>query len=125
MKIKWFHNAFFLSETGTYLYIEASYPQQKGYSARILSPLVTSDKVYGKSRCFQFWYHMFGPHIDSLNIYRKSGGSMVKLWTRVGDNGNIWRFGQVDLVSQLDYQVKCFLLLCVRENASECWIFLL
>ncbi|XP_047128245.1 MAM and LDL-receptor class A domain-containing protein 1 isoform X1 [Hydra vulgaris] len=91
------------NKTGTYLYIEASYPRVKGDIARILSPLVRGDKV--KSRCFQFWYHMYGPDIGSLNVYRKSGNSMLKLWIRVGDNGNVWRLGQVDLFSQLDYQV--------------------
>ena len=51
---------------------------------------------------------MYGPHIDSLNIYVKTGGSMLKIWTRVGDNGNQWRYAQVDVSSKYAYQVNLF-----------------
>ena len=92
--------------TGTYVYIETSYPQQDGYNARLLSPTIPSDKKSGKSHCFTFWFHMYGPHVHSLNIYRMMGGNALKLWSRVGDNGDVWRYAQLDLVSQsLDYQV--------------------
>ena len=89
-----------------YLYIEASFPRKDGDNARIISPVIPSDKKSGKSHCFTFWYHMYGPHINALNVYLMTGGSPLKLWTRVGDNGDNWRYAQVDLVSNnLDYQV--------------------
>lgn len=85
--------------------MEASYPRKNGDKARILSPVIHSDRSAGHPHCLKFWFHMYGPHIKALNVYTKSGGTLTKVWTRVGDNGNFWRFAQVDLTSNLDYQV--------------------
>ena len=92
-------------ETGTYLYIEASYPRNDGDNARLVSPMMPSDKTSGKSHCFTFWFHMYGPHINALNVWKLTGGNYVKLWTRVGDNGDMWRYAQIDLTSSYQYQV--------------------
>ncbi|XP_057298293.1 MAM and LDL-receptor class A domain-containing protein 2-like isoform X2 [Hydractinia symbiolongicarpus] len=92
------------NSTGSYLFMEASYPRKNGDKARILSPVIHSDRSAGHPHCLKFWFHMYGPHIKALNVYTKSGGTLTKVWTRVGDNGNFWRFAQVDLTSNLDYQ---------------------
>lgn len=77
-----------------------------GYNARLISPKIQSDKVTGTSHCFQFWYHMYGPHVDSMNVYIRSGGRDQLVWNRVGDNGNMWKKAQVDIVSAtLEYKV--------------------
>ena len=85
-----------------YLYIEASYPRKDGDNARLVSPVIPA----GKSQCFNFWFHMYGPHINALSIYKLVGGSYTKLWNRVGDNGDVWRYAQVDLTSKYSYQVN-------------------
>ena len=65
------HNLFTRSgtQTGTYIYIETSDPQQPGDKAAILSPRIQKTS----SRCFMsFWYHMTGSHIGSLEVRIKS-----------------------------------------------------
>lgn len=47
------------------MYIETSPPNKKGYKAWITSPLF-KDKA---AVCLQFYYHMFGDGIGSLNVY--------------------------------------------------------
>lgn len=91
--------------TGTYLFIETSFPRNDGDNARLLSPIIRSDKVTGKSHCFTFWFHMYGAHIERLNIYKLTGTTSSLLWTRVGDNGDKWRYAQIDVMSQVDYQI--------------------
>jgi len=93
-----------------YLYIEASYPRKDGDNARLMSPVIPSDKTTGKSHCFTFWFHMYGPHINALNVYKLAGGSYTKLWTRSGNNGDVWRYGQLDLTSSYTYQVYNYMI---------------
>ena len=48
------------------------------------------------TKCFTFWYHMYGLTVGSLNIYEQSMGmEMRPLWTLSGNKGNIWMRGQV------------------------------
>ena len=58
--------------------------------------------VFGSAttKCFQFYYHMFGKNIGTLNIYQKGFKSNSKpalLWTRSGDLGNVWKYGSIEL----------------------------
>lgn len=64
-----------------------------------------SDKDHGHPHCLKFWFHMYGPHVDTLNVYKKYGGTLQKIWTRVGDNGDYWKAAQVDLTSNYKFQV--------------------
>ena len=48
---------------------------------------------------------MYGQHVDTLNVYKKYGGTLQKIWTRAGDNGDYWKAAQVDLTSNDKYQV--------------------
>ena len=67
--------------------------------------------------CVKFWYHMYGPHVDSLNVYKMIGQNMVLVWKRVGNNGNQWRYGQVSVNSNLRYQVKIFIYFLIDYQA--------
>ena len=40
---------------------------------------------------------MYGPSINELNVYRRENGADVREWTRAGDQGPIWKYGQVYL----------------------------
>ncbi|XP_022096407.1 MAM and LDL-receptor class A domain-containing protein 1-like [Acanthaster planci] len=76
---------------GYYVYIEAS-GQTPGAKAHMTSPDMTSATL---GKCVRFWYHMFGPNIDTLNVLRRENGKDTVEWTRKGDQGPKWTQGQV------------------------------
>ena len=49
------------------MYIEASLPHRNGDKARLLSPRYTDRQ----DMCVQFYYHMYGSGIGTLNVYVK------------------------------------------------------
>ena len=56
--------------------------------------------------CLQFWYHMYGLDVNTLNVYVKQGGNLgTALWTRSGDQGNLWRHATVSVASQNLFQI--------------------
>jgi len=85
------------------MYIETSYPRQKGDNAQL------SSMSYGATTgsCFQFWYHMYGKDIGTLNIYIKYGSNAIgkPVWTRSGDMENVWRISQLTIKSSTAFQV--------------------
>lgn len=90
---------------GKYIYIETSAPRRRGDKARILSPQVPG----GSPLCFQFFYHMYGPHIGTLNVFVKSvqlNGTQT-VWTKSLNQGNKWVFAQVTIPQvYTNYQVR-------------------
>ena len=54
---------------GHYMYIEASAPRKQGDKARLMSPTYTDNSAI----CVQFWYHMYGNGIGTLNVYAQVG----------------------------------------------------
>jgi len=52
------------------MYIETSYPRKPNDTAGLVSPAIQKS---GSSACVLFWYHMFGPHVNALNVYMKVG----------------------------------------------------
>ncbi|XP_066292880.1 MAM and LDL-receptor class A domain-containing protein 1-like, partial [Branchiostoma lanceolatum] len=55
--------------SGYYMYIEAS-NRQPGDVARLISPSLSSNV-----KCLEFWYHMYGDHIEELRVYQRLSGS--------------------------------------------------
>ena len=51
------------------MYTEASGRRKKGDKARLVSAVIPHDQPM----CLQFWFHMRGWHIGTLNIYVKVG----------------------------------------------------
>ena len=95
----------FFSENGTYAYIEASFPRQLNDTARLISATIPRDARPGK--CLAFWYHMYGPDINTLNVYTKTGGSLRSvIWKKTGNQGDKWKYGQVFIRSLFDFQVS-------------------
>ncbi|XP_046856415.1 uncharacterized protein LOC124449513 [Xenia sp. Carnegie-2017] len=77
--------------TGKYIYIETSSPRMLGDKAWLVSNYFNTT-----TRCFTFWYHMYGSTIGSLNIYQQyMGGRLKLLWTLSGNRGNQWSRAQV------------------------------
>ncbi|XP_035666660.1 MAM and LDL-receptor class A domain-containing protein 1-like isoform X1 [Branchiostoma floridae] len=110
--------------SGKYMYIEASSPRTEGDKARLISPMMQQVGA----RCLEFYYHLFGSHIDmssahrvligryflrhihagALNVYKLPTGLVnlhEPIWTATGDRGIKWLRGQVTVESDMDYQV--------------------
>lgn len=90
---------------GTYAYIESSFPRQQNDTARLISAVIPRNTRPGT--CVSFWYHMYGPDIDTLSVYTKTGGSLGSaVWQKKGNQADMWKNGQVFLRMALDYQVS-------------------
>lgn len=78
---------------GYYLYIETT-GHKIGDTAKLVSP-----KINGAAKqCFTFWYHMYGDHVDTLNVYFAKGRVVGDpVWTRNGTHGNKWLMGRVQI----------------------------
>ena len=55
--------------TGYYVYTEASGRRKNGDKARLVGPVIP----HNKPMCLEFWFHMKGWHIGTLNIYVQVG----------------------------------------------------
>ncbi|EDO39437.1 predicted protein, partial [Nematostella vectensis] len=79
------HTGFNVSFTGKYIYIESSQPAQRGQRAQILGPRLCGEM------CMQFYYHMYGHQIGTLNIYKRIGlKNLDRIWTLSGEQGQDW-----------------------------------
>ena len=72
---------------GHYIYIETSYPRRDGDNAKIE---LRNMKVDGR-RCLQFYYHMYGGNIDTLNVFVGE----KRVFTKKGPQGNTWKKASV------------------------------
>lgn len=99
-----FKNELFLYLLGHYMYLEVSPTSlAKGAKARLLSPRYPA--MQGTS-CLQFWYHMYGRTIGTLNVYVKgTAWSTTKVWSKTGNDTNAWNVAQVSISSRSRYQV--------------------
>lgn len=97
------------TDRGHYIFIETSLPRRLGDTARLLSPILNANP---RGACLRFWYHMYGPHINSLNVYTRpslSGGTfgnLTKVWTKQHTQGNQWKFAEVAVASSSQYQAS-------------------
>lgn len=90
--------------TGTFLFIEASFPSKQGQKALLESQLFQATPSYGL--CFDFWYHMHGKQMGSLNVYAYSTpNTTTLLWTLDGNKGNEWRNGRVNIKSSQPFKL--------------------
>lgn len=93
--------------TGYYVYIETSW-QSPNDTAVLYSPNVpTTSGKPNNMVCLQFWYHMHGQHVDTLNLFMKQGQQLPPspIWTKSGTQGNRWRLGQIAVTSTTPFQV--------------------
>ncbi|XP_035658189.1 MAM and LDL-receptor class A domain-containing protein 1-like [Branchiostoma floridae] len=79
--------------TGYYIYIETS-GQSLNQTARVLSPQLPGSG----QRCLTFYYHMYGQHVNMLNVYFMRRGQLGQpVWSKQGTQGDQWWAGQVNL----------------------------
>lgn len=99
---------FILYLAGSYFYIETSSPRTKGDMARLVSPRVLAGTTIAPVvKCLTFWYHMYGTHVDTLNVYVKNRASLSRpVWTKQGTQGNKWIQAQVDIRTGGIYNVS-------------------
>ena len=86
---------------GYYMFIETSSPRKNGDTASLISPTIASGP-----KCFTFWYHMYGPHIDTLNIYTLSNKKKIVVWKKTGTQGNSWRSANITVGGASGFQVN-------------------
>ncbi|XP_046856278.1 MAM and LDL-receptor class A domain-containing protein 1-like isoform X2 [Xenia sp. Carnegie-2017] len=77
---------------GKYFFLETSSPRQQGDKAWLVSQSFSYSR-----KCLTFYYHMYGNHIGSLNVYRQIYGNEYKVWSKSGNQGNSWSKAQVDV----------------------------
>ncbi|XP_038074031.1 MAM and LDL-receptor class A domain-containing protein 1-like isoform X2 [Patiria miniata] len=94
------------NSTGNYMYIETSSPVNVGHVARLISPAIT--ETHGHAHCLIFWYHMYGQHVDALNVLLANTTAPTQrklIWTLSGNRGDKWRAAEVHLQSDQDFLV--------------------
>ncbi len=97
------------------MYIEASVGRPDDV-ARILSPSIIGNGTV-LTRCVKFYYHMYGPHINTLTVYTRSMGKYnPALWLRNGTQGPYWRYGEVQVKTADTYQVNIHIALRGSPN---------
>ena len=81
--------------------MEASYIE-KGFRSNLTSILYPPTS----GRCFQFWYHMYGSAMGSLQLFllQKTGENI--LWSELGDHGNQWINHSVEFSSLTTYRIR-------------------
>ncbi|XP_015227028.1 PREDICTED: MAM and LDL-receptor class A domain-containing protein 1-like [Cyprinodon variegatus] len=81
--------------SGHYYFLPSSIDEQAGQKALMYSPLYPESKGF----CVQFWYHMYGKGMGTLNVYQQSeDGEEVLIFSQSGDQGMFWRFAQGSLL---------------------------
>lgn len=59
--------------------------------------------------CVTFWYHMYGPDIATLTINSTMNGQDTMIWQRSGSQGDKWLQGNLQLNSNINFQVRYFI----------------
>ncbi|XP_041824757.1 MAM and LDL-receptor class A domain-containing protein 1 [Melanotaenia boesemani] len=88
--------------SGHYLYLESSFPQAVGDTARIIGPLLSSRSSECKMR---FYFHMSGDGIGTLSVFTETEGHLHLLMNLTGEQGNYWQMKEIPLSSSRDFQV--------------------
>lgn len=82
--------------------METSYPRLNKEKALLVSPAV--DDRYN---CLGFYYHMYGDHINTLNVYLRTNSGDALVWSLSQNQGDVWNKAQVPFVtSNRKFQVS-------------------
>ena len=100
------YTIFYFFCVGRYVYIEVS-PQRPKESARLVSPVISVSSA--STKCLTFWYHMYGPHVGSLNVYANATTLGSPIWSKNGTQGNQWKQA-IDLEIQMSQSYSVSLL---------------
>ena len=99
------------------MYIETSSTSTNDTALLMMNGPTSSN---GKLRCLQFWYHMYGAHVNTLSVHVKPENKKMlpPLWKKTGTQGNRWQYAQVQIntTASLSYRVSN---LCVRLSVKR------
>lgn len=71
---------------GHFMFIEAS-SKGRGNNAILYSPLYRGMV----EQCVEFFYHMYGRHVGTLNVYAQARGDVLRsVWRAYGNQGDVW-----------------------------------
>ena len=75
---------------------------RKGFRSNLTSVMYPSTS----GRCFQFWYHMYGSAMGSLQLLllQKKGENL--LWSELWDHGDQWISQSVEFSSLTTYRIR-------------------
>ena len=79
----------------------------KDAAARLISQKMPATNA-NNGKCLKFWYHMYGPHINTLSVYVVVGRNytgQTPFWRRTGTQGNKWIEAQVTLYAGQPFSV--------------------
>ncbi|TRZ00115.1 hypothetical protein DNTS_020307 [Danionella cerebrum] len=89
--------------SGHYLYLDGSFPQTTGHTARILGPLLHQ---CNKDCKMVFYVHMSGDGIGTLNVYKSSSSSNHSLlYSLKGNQGNYWSRQELAITSSESFRI--------------------
>jgi len=86
-----------------YIYIEASAPRLQNDEARLFFPIISN---YSGNACIDFYYHMFGFHVNTLKVIQYTGSYGVIIWSRSFEMGNQWYRGLVNVNLQSNTRLQ-------------------
>ncbi|CAF0722715.1 unnamed protein product [Brachionus calyciflorus] len=102
-------------KNSTYIYLN-SYDQTKAYANAILiSPQILVNKT--ENCCLKFYYHMYAfpslkmdaPEVGKLKVrLRTSDGNIKQIWEKFGNQGELWKFTEIDLKIEPPHTVIFF-----------------
>lgn len=128
-RVNWTLIKVILRFAGKYIYLEST-DRKEGEAAVLTSSVIAA----GKATCVQFWYHMKGQDIGSLNVFIQTNESRSLVWSQAGDKGANWLFGQVGYKGgSKSYKVWFSIVYSIvpktiahvqsTENKAFCWLF--
>ena len=98
-----FYIAILYIHLGQYMYCETSWPRKPGDTAILRSKSLPATV---KGKCFNFWYHLHGWHVNQkLEIFLSTDKTKA-IWSRVGNQGTNWLHGQVTIKSKVPFYVR-------------------
>ncbi|KAL1271156.1 hypothetical protein QQF64_030172 [Cirrhinus molitorella] len=88
--------------SGHYLYLEGSFPQTTGHTARIVGPVF---RHCSKDCKMVFYVHMSGDSIGTLNVYMSTNSNRSLLLSLTGNQGNYWRRQELPISSTDNFRI--------------------
>lgn len=83
--------------------METSWPRLNGEKARMES----SEFDRKDGLCLEFYYHMYGSHVNTLNVYLNNTHQSKLIWSLKKEQGDSWKKAQVPLnLSTPKYKVS-------------------
>ncbi|GFR70364.1 MAM and LDL-receptor class A domain-containing protein 1 [Elysia marginata] len=85
---------------GAILLMPVSVSRKPNETAGLISPTITPTRA----NCLTFWYRLYGPENDGLQVYYVTGSTKYLLWKRQGTTGSEWRRAMVQATAVRPYQ---------------------